>query len=153
MNNNTKDEFYRDQKVVFGRSKGEQTHGTVVKVNKKSIKVRQDEARGTLRDYPVGTVWKVARSLVRPADQTHTTIPGGAEDDCAPTPKRSEAEIMKDILEVYAGLSPENLTCDGELPASQVRRNAAILNRSLRALEKELGRKVDESEAYRYAGY
>jgi len=57
-------EFKRGDKVIFGRRSGEQTRGTVVKVNAKSIKVRQDEARGTMRNYPVGTVWKVAPALV-----------------------------------------------------------------------------------------
>jgi hypothetical protein len=136
-------DFHKGQKVVFGRSHGEQTHGTVIKVNRKSVKVRQDEARGTYRNYPVGTEWKVAKSLCRPAD-------GPAP---APKPKRSEAEIMKDILDVYCGLSPENLSCDGELPISQVRRRYAALNRQLRSLEAELGRRVSESEAYKSAGY
>lgn len=43
-------------KVVFGRVNGEQTLGEVVKINTKSLKVRQLEDRGT---HPIGTVWSV----------------------------------------------------------------------------------------------
>lgn len=63
-------------------------------------------------------------------------------------PKRSEAEVMSQIADAYGGLSPENLTCDGELNATQVRRRAAQLHRALKALFIELGREVTESEAY-----
>lgn len=47
-------------KVVFGRVNGEQTLGEVVKINTKSLKVRQLEGRGS---HPVGTVWSVAPVL------------------------------------------------------------------------------------------
>jgi len=113
-------EFHKGMKVVFGRPNGEQTHGTVVKVNRKTVKVRQDESRGTQKDYAIGTEWKVAKSLCRPANGSSAPAPE------APKPKRSEAEIMDDILSVYCCLSPENLSCDGELPPAQVRKRAAF---------------------------
>jgi len=68
----TRDEAYVGQKVFFGRKNGEKTAGTVVKVNRKKLKVRQDEARGTYRDYAVGTVWTVPASLCWPADDGQT---------------------------------------------------------------------------------
>jgi hypothetical protein len=56
-------DFKVGDKVVFGRTYGEKTEGTVVKVNRMKLKVRQDESRGMFRAYPVGTVWGVPPSL------------------------------------------------------------------------------------------
>jgi hypothetical protein len=72
----------------------------------------------------------------------------GKATPAAPARKRSEKEIMDDIRNVYCGLSPENLTCDGELPARDVRIKERRLERELKDLFKELGREVDEIEAY-----
>lgn len=49
--------------VLFGRTHGEHTLGVIVKVNPKKFKVKQMEARGSFRSYPVGTVWTVPASL------------------------------------------------------------------------------------------
>ena len=150
-------------KVLFGRSHGEQTLGTVLKVNPKSVMVQQDEARGTMRAYPVGTKWKVAPSFVRKVEGGSVAAPVMAPEVMARlkarqdadfaaltgrTTVRPEATIMQEILRCYAGLSPENLTCDGELRGPAVARRAAALRSRLRALFVELGRKVSESEAY-----
>lgn len=62
--------------------------------------------------------------------------------------KRTDAAVMDDIKGVYCGLSPECLTCDGELPRNQVARRSAELRRALKALFVELGREVTESESY-----
>lgn len=62
-------DFKAGDKVIFGRRHGEQTIGRVVRVNRRSLTVEQLEARGTLRDYPVGTKWKVSRALVRLAEE------------------------------------------------------------------------------------
>lgn len=45
--------------ILFGRAHGEQTLGEVVKVNPTTVKVKQLESRGTLKDHPIGTIWKV----------------------------------------------------------------------------------------------
>ena len=50
-------------RVLFGRGRGEKTLGEVVKVNAKSVKVKQLETRGTRKTYSVGSVWKVPHSL------------------------------------------------------------------------------------------
>ena len=60
------------QKVVFGRENGEKTHGTIIGINAKSIKVRQDEARG---GRPVGTEWRVAPSFVYPLEGAKVAAP------------------------------------------------------------------------------
>ena len=55
--------FKIGDKVIFGRKHGETTLGTVMKINPKRLKIRQDESRGTMRNYRVGTVWTVPPSL------------------------------------------------------------------------------------------
>lgn len=52
--------------VVFGRPNGEQTKGEVIKINRKSVKVRQTEVRfGNGRTRSVGAVWNVHPNLLR----------------------------------------------------------------------------------------
>jgi hypothetical protein len=130
-------------KVYFGRANGEKTLGEVIKVNAKSVKVRQLESRGTMKAHKVGTVWKVAPSFVTPADPN--AVPAA---DSAPPAKRTEAEVLKDIADCYGGLSPECLSGDGEYPPHVVARRRADLNRRLLGLLNEIGRPVSESEAY-----
>jgi len=60
--------------------------------------------------------------------------------------KRTDAEILRDLQDVDNQLSPENLTCDGELSASQVRKRHAALKRKEAELIKELGRKPTMQE-------
>lgn len=52
-------------KVVFGRKQGEKTRGTVIRVSRSSVTVRQDESRGSMRVYPVGTKWRVDPRFVK----------------------------------------------------------------------------------------
>ena len=68
-----------------------------------------------------------------------------------PTAKRDEATVLASINNVYGGLSPENLCCDGEASAAHIRRVGGELRRALKALFTELGRKVSEGESYGYA--
>lgn len=135
----TINDFKVNDKVLFGRSHGEQTLGTVVKVNPSRLKVRQEESRGSMRSHPVGTLWTVPPSLCRLANGTTATT--------APS-KRAEADILKDIAGVYSGLSPENLWMDGEATQAAAARKAVGLKARLRSLFVELGREVTESEAY-----
>jgi len=62
-------------KVTFGRKQGEKTLGTVVKVNRRRLKVRQDEARGAMKSHAVGTIWTVPPSLVNPANGSAVPAP------------------------------------------------------------------------------
>ena len=57
-------EFTVGDKVYFGRKNGEKTLGEIIKVNRKTYKIRQLESRGMYRDHAVGTRWTVAKSLV-----------------------------------------------------------------------------------------
>lgn len=131
--------FKVGDKVYFGRPEGEQTLGEVVKVNQASVKIRQLEVRGVQRVRQAGALWKVHPSFVRHADPSK--VP-------APAPKRPEDAIMKEVAGCYCRLSPENLSGDGEYPASYVRKRRAQLVRMLADLFAELGRRVSEEEAY-----
>lgn len=59
----TKTEMAVGQLVMFGRNRGERTLGRVIKVNRQRVKVVQLTKRGSLKDYPVGTIWMVPPSL------------------------------------------------------------------------------------------
>ncbi len=63
-------------------------------------------------------------------------------------PKRTERDILGDIRRVYTSLSPENLTCDGELSPAVVKAKQRKLQDELRKLFAELGRQVGEGEAF-----
>lgn len=126
-------------KVLFGRTNGEKTLGEIVKVNPKKLKVRQLESRGTMRDYPVGTIWTVHPSLCTQLPSTATA---------AASSKRPEREILRDIADTYCGLSPENLCCDGEASSAHIASTYRRLRTKLKGLFTELGREVTESEAY-----
>jgi hypothetical protein len=162
--------YVKGSKVFFGRAHGERTLGEVVKVNRTTVKVKQLEARGTLKDYKVGTIWKVPFMFLTPAPEgdLKSLLPVRAdssnpermamqaeierlraENERLKAPKRPEAEIIREIRNIYSGLSPENLSCDGELPMYQVRRRAAAYRRQLQACFQELGRRVSEEEAYK----
>ena len=133
--------------VLFGRGNGEQTLGEIVKVNGVKCKVKQMESRGTMRAYPIGTVWTVPASLMTAVGGPKVIIMDVGLGVPA-KPKRPDAEIMADIASYYGQLSPENLYCDGELSRSAGQRRATAINARLRELFTEIGRKVSEDEAY-----
>lgn len=64
--------------------------------------------------------------------------------------KRTEDEIMKDFDGLECELSPENLHCDGEASPAYVQQKLRDINRRWKDLEHELGRKVEEGDAYNY---
>lgn len=132
------------QQVFFGRSNGERTLGTVLKINTGSVKVRQDESRGTMKAHPVGTVWRVAPSLITPI--TGSPITKSAQ-------KRDEAVILRDLRNAYGSLSPECLTCDGEVRGVAVTRRRDAINARIRTLTAELGRPLTTAERYDFESY
>ena len=83
-----KSELSIGQRVNFGRKHGQQTLGEVVKVNRTKAKVRQLEARGTMKDHKVGTIWTVPFSMLTPAN--------GAVATPAPQPASRPASTMQD---------------------------------------------------------
>ncbi len=64
--------------------------------------------------------------------------------------KRPEKEIMSDFGDLCCSLSPENLSCDGEISPSAAQMRYMTLMAQWHKLENELGRKVSESEVYKY---
>jgi hypothetical protein len=54
--------------------------------------------------------------------------------------KRTDDQIMLDLQNIEASLSPENLTCDGECTPAEVRSRKAKLVKRQKELHKELGR-------------
>jgi len=130
----------KGDKVYFGRNHGERTLGEVVKVNSKSVQVRTLESRGTMKGFPVGTVFRVAPSLCHSAD-------GSVEAPVAPS-VAARAELMSQIQATYARLSPENLSCDGELQGAARARKKVALQAHLKTLFRQIGRVVHEEETY-----
>ena len=63
---------------------------------------------------------------------------------------RTKAEILKDINDVECRLSPENLTCDGELPKYAWKKKLSDLRRQRKALVRELGREPKFEELFGY---
>jgi len=106
--------------------------------------VRKVEYRGYHENRP-----KYPVSIVMDGKEYKTTLTSVVPDKNAEdVVKRSEAQIMEDIRDAYCRLSPENLTCDGELPQREVAKRARELQKRLSGLFRELGREVGESEAY-----
>lgn len=144
--------------VLFGRTHGEKTLGKVVKVNPAKAKVETLENRGGGKGCAVGSTWLVPYSLMEPVDEKTAqsaapkTPPVQPVQDIKFNPFQSgcDQHIMQAILCCYAELSPENLTCDGELPAYRVTQKRNALAAKLRHLFAALGQEVSEEAAYRW---
>ena len=52
------------------------------------------------------------------------------------------------FLNLASRLSPENLSCDGEISRAQVNAKFRKLTNEWKSLETEIGRKVDEGEIW-----
>jgi len=60
----------------------------------------------------------------------------------------TEKEHMNWFAQISCDLSPENLHCDGEISNAAAMRKASGLRAEWKQLEKSLGRKVSEEEAW-----
>jgi hypothetical protein len=67
-----------------------------------------------------------------------------------PRVKRTEDQILFEVACCYNGLSPENLSADGEASLSYMRAERSRINRRLGELFQEIGRKVSEEEIDRW---
>lgn len=63
---------------------------------------------------------------------------------------RSNQAIMVDISNCYNNLSPENLSCDGELSRSDIKKKEKQISSRLKSLFKEIGHVVTEEEAFKF---
>jgi hypothetical protein len=141
---------YVGMRVYFGRGQGQKTLGVVEKLNPTKAKVRTLEERGNGRASGVGVVWSVPYSMMAaaPGEQNRTTHVAPRREE--PIPQflgGVEYHVMMAISCCYSGLSPENLSCDGEASMSHMQAVGSRLRRQLRALEQILGRSVSESAA------
>lgn len=57
-------------------------------------------------------------------------------------------ETLQKFLNLTCDLSPENLTCDGELSQSEVNRRYARLKDEWKQLETQVGHRVTESDVW-----
>lgn len=139
-----------NDQIIFGRPNGEKTLATIVKINKSKLKVRQEEARGK---HPVGTVWTVPPELcttkdgnpIEDATALTSVAKSGMPSEWWIRQHKHELEVLANI---YAGLSPENLSCDGEASRSYIREKSALLNRKLKAMFVVIERELDEYTTY-----
>jgi hypothetical protein len=151
-------QFKVGDKVYFGRKRGEKTLGEIVRFGPKNAKVKQLEDRGSIRDYPIGTTWTVPLKLLTlatvqfPADKLPSSAP-------PPPVKREPLKynpfagidnlLLEALASAYSGLSPENLTCDGEASAAHVQATRTHLNRVIRGCKLALNRDdLDEGEVF-----
>lgn len=155
--------------VEFGRENGERTKGVIFKMNPKNAKIRSLESRGAGRGSQSGSIWVAPYSLIV-AVQDATTDAAIAMQSFAqpnnpavkafaqaksvadqPVPYNPFTYVDNLVLEaIYAThmeLSPENLSCDGELPAYAVNAKRSKLNARLTYLYKAFGREVGECAA------
>ena len=58
-------------------------------------------------------------------------------------------DTRREFSILASALSPENLSCDGERSASEVRKRHADLVRKWNSLERRVGRPVSEDEVWR----
>jgi transcription initiation factor IIE alpha subunit len=55
-----------------------------------------------------------------------------------------KAEVREKFIDLACRLSPENLSCDGELSGTETKRRYRHLMSEWRKLEKQIGRKISE---------
>jgi hypothetical protein len=60
----------------------------------------------------------------------------------------TEAELRRQFVQLSIDLSPENLSCDGELPAKEVKARRAAIMQRWGELERAIGRTVTLDQAY-----
>jgi hypothetical protein len=137
--------------VYFGRDNGAKTFAVIMKLNRDTAKVRTLEKRGSGRGSAIGSIWNVAYSMmVKAAPVKFSDMPKQAAPNklvYSQFQPQEDIHVLQAILCVYSNLSPENLSCDGELPAHQVVARRKELTAKLSALQTALGRTVSEEEA------
>lgn len=134
-------------RVMFGRQNGQKTLGEIIKVNPKKLKVKQLESRGVYKNHAVGSIWGVPKSLCTPVSDMMVGERGVGKT-FTPKPSRSDAEIIAELQGIECGLSPENLSCDGEASRTHVMRTYRRLNRRKAECIKELGREPTFDELW-----
>jgi hypothetical protein len=155
----TRQDFRVGMKVYFGRSRGEQTLGEITRINPTKAKVKTLEARGRFKDHKVGMIWAVPYGMMCPAGDQSTPSTSVVVPPPPPTkrvmnlvysPFSEDNLLLEALLGVYAGLSPENLTCDGEASQTHVNLRRSELERRKRGIFLALGYEVGEGQLYEW---
>lgn len=95
-------------KVVFGRKQGEKTRGTVIRVSRSSVTVRQDESRGAMGSHPVGSIWRVhpsfvekvgssSRAVSKPVKRA-ASVARGAASKVAKAPRTAQLRVGSKVM-------------------------------------------------------
>jgi hypothetical protein len=148
-------------KVMFGKPGCQQTLGEIVKLNPTRAKVKALQARGHGRGGVVGAVWDVPYGLITravdlldemtpPHEESQRVLEAIVDTPISYYEFSDKNIIMEAIVDTYNRLSPEWLTCDGELSRTQVNARAKELNRRLKGLFIAMGRDVSESAALKW---
>jgi len=127
-------DFAKGDRVWFVGRAGKKIVGTVIRVSTKTCSVDPDDKR-----VPY---WRVPPSMLKREGEV-VTAPVEA-----PKAKRPEVEILKDLCGIESGLSPENLSCDGELSRYETRRRYSALMAQKKTLIAELGRTPTDQEIW-----
>ena len=137
-------------RVSFGRRHGEKTTGKVIKMNPTKANVEIDAPRGVVRVSTAGAIWHVPYSMIEPANGESHPIARPATLTYSPIYRTVDRHILMAILQCYIDLSPENVSCDGELHPVQIRQRVTELRQKLRALCQAYGKDVSESDIYNW---
>jgi hypothetical protein len=113
-------------------ARGKKHYGTIKTINAKTCSVKVPTGIPGYEGQP----WRVPPGLL-------------TKEASVPEVKRlDEKGLMEEILDCYGGLSPENLSCDGEASRAHIQQKSRELNGRLEVAFRQLGRRVSETEAY-----
>jgi hypothetical protein len=117
-------------RVRFGHSGGEQTLGTIVKLNPTKAKIQSDEPR---RGFKAGTIWGVPYDIINSAEGADKTKEKLTYDPS----NKIQNLIVEAIMLCQAGLEPDSMLDS---------KDRAILRRQLNGLNLAFGRELDITE-------
>lgn len=125
---------------MFGIPKD--SYGKIIKINNTEYKVAGIRSSARTKCVIINRVGD-NKTFITTADDLNRRLTEGQ-------PKRPIDVVMGELLDVECSLSPENLSCDGELSASKVQMRRIELLRKRGALERELGRTVTSDEVWKW---
>jgi len=147
-----KEDVTKGQEVIMGRPNGMKARCRIKRVNDKTCTVILLEKYGNGRGSSIGSEWRIPYSSLYLADGTSSkpVVPVSTPLVYNMFTQADDALIIQAIGQIHNNLSPENLSCDGELPITEVRRRYRAYNKKLDLLQKALGRTVSEMEFYEW---
>ena len=147
--------FKLNQHVIFGRENGEKTQGIIIKLNSKTAKIKTLEGRG-YRSEP--TIWRVAYSLIEPYNGSDKLARNPIvvekivnEKNIEYNPFDENNSLIEELLSAYISLSPENLSCDGELPQYVTNMLRKRIEKRIKGLQIAIGEDLTEDQCYQWS--